>query len=92
MHALMVSIAQAYGVRPTWLIAGEGPMLEGDPDPEVRPDGLMADERRLLRGYRAASPKMKKAFLRFSDYVALTMDPGYEAYIASRRGENEGRE
>ena len=36
-------------------------------------DQLTEDQRRLLRGYNAASPKMKKAFLRFADMVAIAM-------------------
>ncbi len=59
-------------------------MVEGEPAPDIRPSELSDDQRRLLRGFDAGSPKMQKAFLRFADMVDTFTGERYEQFIVDK--------
>ena len=88
----LVHMAIMCGVRAQWLMMDGGPMLEGGVVSDLPGEGLTPDERRMLRGFRAASPKLQKAFMRFADFVSLAMDPAYEDYISATRSRNAQRD
>lgn len=66
-----VKMASALGVRPEWLLNGEGQML---PDPSS--DGLSSEERDLVKNYRTAAPKVReviRSMVRAAKKVAVAL-------------------
>ncbi len=91
MHPMMVEIALAYGIQPKWLIAAHGPMLEGDPEPEVKPSALTDDHKQLLRGFDFGSLELKQAMLEIALLSETTGSGRYDRYVIDKFIENEMR-
>ena len=58
---------------------------------EPQPETLTADQKRMLRGFDLASPKMAKAFLRFADQTEMLMSGRYDQYVIDSYIENHLR-
>lgn len=83
----LVELAIACKVLPEWLVLAEGPMLAGDPPPEIVADSeaLTDEERYIVRLWRFLPVDMKKPLRQLLQRLAQPANPDYQAYEANER-------